>query len=692
MTAAPVRHVLVIAAQCAAMRPLTRLEEAAEKLHDTLTDPLLGACQARTGTHPSLLCGKDLSPTDVEEAVDQALQRAKEDGAVLVLALLGHGFTAPQSTKLYFMVRDSTTQSPRSAVDVGRLVASVAGEPKIDGLIGVVDTCHAGGSVPETGQLVGSVREGRSRLALLTAATADQPARDMNLSLALAGALKRGIPDAGPAVYVDRALADVLRRLVRGQVIGRFEYDQDPFPLEGLWLARNASKGACTWGSEVVGPLGVQDLRESVETWRGARHVPARLTPSEVASLRDFVSSGRPVEDERDPDAREWVEDVVTSLLEALRTKKFLNDVLADSLSSELLRAAGRLAGFPSATQETAVPLRDLLEYAVLRTRRRREARWKGLARLVAGLFHQAGLPQTHRRLQEWARELDVVTEVNDAFAEYTDGRQRQDLRLVVSLAGAWTGWPEEVDAWLLRGGAVLPLHQQFRCGPGGSHGVAKAIGDALDWARRELPRPELLETIDIAAPAHLLAHWRPEEEKVGRYLLGAKYRVMPRWSGSLDEAEGNAEINDAARRTLTKLKTSSCATETVKWVSTAALRDRSELEYGLATGQFDMAVGVDHCPEDLEGALELFLPFTPIVLWPRGDAEAAEGRLAELVQERWHELPEGLPAAYRSRWGAHRDCGGCLGDVRVVWHDEVWLDFCRPFEHRVVTSPEEEA
>ncbi|MFI0518482.1 caspase family protein [Streptomyces sp. WSLK1-5] len=676
----------VIAAQCTSMGELTQLDKAARKLHDVLTDPDLGGCRARAGSHPSLLVGDDLTTEDVEKAVDSALQQAKADSAVLVLAMLGHGFTPPQRSELYFMVRDSTTQSTRSAVDVGRVLTEAADEPGVDGLIAIVDTCHAGGAVPDAGRLAGGVRAGRSRLAILTAAAADQPARDMSLSLSLAKTLRAGVPGAGPALYVDRVLAEALRDHVSGQVIGRAEYDQDPFPLEGLWLARNPSH-TVNARADVVGSLGLQDLMESVELWRGPRRSPRRVTRAALRELQDFVSSGQ-VDDERRPDAREDVEGVVTGLLEAFRTKEFLMDALSDSLTSDLLRSARRLAGFPSLAEGT-VPIRDLLEYAVLRTRRRRETPWKGLSRIVTALFHQAGLPRTHAGLQDWARRLDVLTEVNDAYGEFAADRQRRALRLVISLAGAWTEWPEEVDAWLLRGGEGLPLHQRFPCEAGGSHGAAKAIGAALHWARRELPHPELLEHIDIAAPTHLLARWHPEEEKVGRYLLGARYSVTPRWSGRLDQAEDNAEINDAARKALKKM--ANCGATHVTWIDQADLHDRSALEYRLSAGQYDTAVGVDHRPEDLEDVLDLFLPFAPIVLWARGDARPAAGRLPELVRERWHELPDGLADAYRSRWEAHRDCTACLGDIRAVWHDEAWLEFCRPFEHRVVTTPKEE-
>lgn len=112
----PARHLLVVAAQCRAMPTLSRLETAARELHAVLTDPRLGGCLPRAGEHPSLLTGTSLKPEDVNEAVREAVRQAKADGAVLVVAFLGHGFTPPQQTDLYFMVGDSTTESTMSAV------------------------------------------------------------------------------------------------------------------------------------------------------------------------------------------------------------------------------------------------------------------------------------------------------------------------------------------------------------------------------------------------------------------------------------------------------------------------------------------------------------------------------------------------------------------------------------------------
>ncbi|MFE1734040.1 hypothetical protein ACFW6X_28490 [Streptomyces bacillaris] len=268
--------------------------------------------------------------------------------------------------------------------------------------------------------------------------------------------------------------------------------------------------------------------------------------------------------------------------------------------------------------------------------------------------------------------------------------RLEEAARELHSLAGALTDWPEEVDAWLVGTGEPLPVHRRFACASPDRAGTCRAIGTALAWARALLPAPATLVHVDIAAPAHLLARWRPEESKVGLRLLGVNHDVVVRWSGRMDPADESAEMNDAARKALRSM--AGCTTVPVEWLCAAVLGDNEALERGLSTGRYDTVVGLDHHPDALQDVLEQLLPYAPIILWPRQDARPSDDGLAGLVRQHWQSLPHGLPAAYRNRWSEqHEGCVACLGDVRAIWHDEPWLEFCRPFEQRVVAGPEEE-
>ncbi|WP_165586158.1 caspase family protein [Streptomyces sp. IBTA2] len=85
----------------------------------------------------------------MRRAVREAAGTARADNAVLVVALLGHGFTPPQQSELYYMVAGSTTGSTLSAVNVGQLLAEAVDEPGVEGVIAVIDTCHATGAMPD---------------------------------------------------------------------------------------------------------------------------------------------------------------------------------------------------------------------------------------------------------------------------------------------------------------------------------------------------------------------------------------------------------------------------------------------------------------------------------------------------------------------------------------------------------------
>ncbi|SCF93405.1 MULTISPECIES: hypothetical protein [unclassified Streptomyces] len=683
------RHVLVVAAQCRSMRTLSRLEEAARDLHDVLTDSARGGCVPRTGEHCSLIVSASLTTEDVRAALHEAVRRARADNAVLVVALLGHGFTPPQQTELHFMVAESTTGSTMSALNVAQLLTEAVDEPGVKGVIALVDTCHAAGAMPDPGRIAGGVRAGRTGLSVVAAAAADQAARGMRLSFALIDVLRNGIAGAGATITPDARLTEELRSRASGQDIGRFAYDNARFDAADLWLARNVRSVPEAPGG-VVGPLGRQDLEEAVALWRADAWLPAHLSLDGLRSLETAVLQGDEGEGV-DPRWGDRVGDVVASLLRCAATVELLNTVLADVLSSDFLREARQLAGLPAGAETEAHDLlRGLVEYAALRAVGADEPGWRASTRFVAALAHLSGAADVVARLREWARDLGAVTGFNDALAEFAEKRRQVDLRLVVSLAGSLTDWPEEVDAWLVGTGESLPVHERFACDSPGRPGTGEAIGKALAWARRRLPAPENLVNVDVAAPAHLLARWQPEESQVGLRLLGVNHDVVVRWSGRMDPARESAEMNDAARKALRSM--ASCAAVPVEWIGPAALHDRQALQQGLLTGRYDTVVGLDHHPGTLQDVLEQLLPYAPIILWPRQDARPDDGGLAGLVRKHWHSLPYGLPAAYRRRWTREHDgCVACLGDVRAIWHDEAWLEFCRPFEQRVVAGPEEE-
>jgi hypothetical protein len=141
------RHLLVVASQCRNMRRLQRLDEAAHSLADAFLDATGGACDAALPDGRFLLSG-ELTSKEITEAIESAIRHASWREATLVLALLGHGFAAGSSTRLYFMGYDSQEQVGLDAVDVQSLLLKAVDHVGVNGVIGVIDTCMAAGAVP----------------------------------------------------------------------------------------------------------------------------------------------------------------------------------------------------------------------------------------------------------------------------------------------------------------------------------------------------------------------------------------------------------------------------------------------------------------------------------------------------------------------------------------------------------------
>lgn len=254
MTAEPKRHLLIVASQCRAMPYLDGLHDAAAQLSRRLLDPALGGCVPALPDGVALLGGRqgdEHIPSDtIRAAIAEAAQRAAavDEGATLVLALLGHGFTPGASPSLYMMGADSIDQDRRTGVYVAEALNGAADQTGINGVIALVDTCSAAAAVPLAFELTTGVRGGQARLAVLAASGATQDAYDLRFSRTLADVLDTGISTAPPTLTVAE-LGRALDRLIPGQNIIYNEYGGGLAKTESLWLARNR-RALMTSGSE----------------------------------------------------------------------------------------------------------------------------------------------------------------------------------------------------------------------------------------------------------------------------------------------------------------------------------------------------------------------------------------------------------------------------------------------------------
>ncbi|WP_175411709.1 hypothetical protein [Streptomyces sp. TRM64462] len=684
------RHALVIGAQCPALGRLDELEDAARALHETLTAPWAGACEKDPPGGATLLCGGPVRRADVEEAVRAAAMGAGEAGAVLVVALLGHGMAA--GTGLYFMAGDSRAEAPVTAVDVGSLLAGALDTPGLAGVIAIVDTCHAGNAVPDLKSVANGIRQGDTRLSLLMGSGAAEEAYGLRFSRTLVKVLQDGIA-AGGETLLPEAVVEAVRDDggTAGQAILRAEFDGARFAPGRLWLARNQQHTVPRAGA-LLGAVAVEELSRALEAVGDGQDAGGAAGPvpdvrlitaaHQLDELRHALAAGPPCP------GRTWAVDVVEALRAAVSTVHLLGMWPGAALTSALLRRALAEvcpdAVAPLADSSGTGLLRDAVEHLLLRAPRAGQRRTEPVADFVALLARETGVDPRAEALDRWAAALGARIDLNDAFERLGDRTRELRLRLVVSLhAAVGDEWPESLAAWLLDDGAVR-RHEEFACVPDRA-GVERQVGAALRWASRLAAALDVpLRRVEIAAPAPLLVHWRPEETDFGMR-LGAEHDVVLRWSDRIQPPEHLWWINDRARRTLRAMESCPGGTR-VDWLGEGDTRQMRELRDRLLGGPRARAVALGHRPAQLKDMLETLLASSPIVLWPEDDTDRVPAEARRYVDSHWHLLPAEFSRAYRDRWshrgGTPQAPGrGHLARLRTVWDDPEWLDFCRWFE-----------
>ncbi|MBG7696633.1 hypothetical protein HCJ76_00590 [Streptomyces sp. MC1] len=687
MTAAtsPIRHVLVVGAQCEGGARLEGLEDAARALHAVLVDPELGGCADR-GEH-SLLVGTDLSGRRVHEAVESAAQAARRDGGPLVLALLGHGEGA-EGAPLYFVTSGKENAPPLSNVNVPALLGDLVNHPGLNGVIAVVDTCLAGGATPNTPTITAGRQGGHVRFSLLFGATAQEPAYGLRLSREVTRVIEEGLPDGGEFLKVDDGLMARLDDRLEGQQAGRYVFDGATSSEDELWLARNRA----AFPSRSLGPVSDKVLRDAV------RRIDGGLRLSTEGELAAWLE-----ENQQGASGASWaavhrLREVRAELEVGRRTLSVVNKVFGPDLTDGDLRWVGMLAGLPLPFlwREPAPTLRDLVEHAVHHGSDA-GGRPRALARLVASMTHMTGhgdrLPD---EVALWAQQLELTTTVNDHLRDL-DHRPHGEsaLRLVLVLADDGGETVVRVDAWLLFGRAVLGS-KRFPCDPGGED-LKTAMGEAVAWAVpwANAARMRLMH-IDVAAPTLVLLDNPPEEQVVRKQKLGANYTVTTRWSGLLTPPHGATvhEMLQVGEQLLASLGHSDRVGP--RWLHAEQLRTVEHLQTHLSNhGSGQHVWAVSSLPEtDWDSLAQELLEHTPALLWPRQKAVNDNHAIERSVGKHWQALPQSVAKAYRRHLSGacpnHDDDLGALAAVRVAWHDEDWQEFCKRRSWTVLRAPDE--
>ncbi|GAA5037894.1 hypothetical protein GCM10023335_86520 [Streptomyces siamensis] len=666
------------------MGPLDDLDDVARALHGVLTDRRRGMCAKGSVTEPSLLYGPSASQAGIEAAVRGAAERAGREGAVLVLALIGHGSTAGQNSSLYLMATDSRADEIATAVNVGELLNQVLETPGLPGVLALVDACHAGGAIPDLRSVDGGVRQGAARLSMLMSVGAAQTAYKMAFSRAAVQVLDEGVSGAGEFLH-PRTLLDAVRNLAPEQDARRVEYDGVQ-PGGRLWLSRNVAHPARP--GPLLGPLAGEALEHALVPVGPVAALRAPVADAEALErlrtvLREETISAGTVESA-------WALRVVDGLLDGLRTIDLLSAWPGRPLTSQRLRralwsAAGRCtARLPDSSGSEL--LRDAVEYLRLRAPRVEEldrpgSRTAPLAAFVATLAAEDDIAEADPRLIAWARDVGAEVELGDAFEAMRRRGSEMRLRLVVVMHSAVADeWPETLEAWLLDRGEKY-AQAEFECRPARAD-VEKCLAGVVRWASLQAQRVGVrLRRVEIAASASLLLRWRPEEAYFGER-LGVAHDVVLRWSERLCPPDHLWWINERARDKLEVMSKYESGRAPVDWLGEHETSQGQEAQLGerLGNGVYGRAIALEHRPQRLVQVMEVLLAYAPIVFWPE-----SEGCLPRAFQDSldkfWHLLPAEFSEAYRRHWGqwtqADMDGREHLARWRTVWHDTEWLDFC---------------
>lgn len=294
------RHAVVVGSQCAGLpgQPLSFLPGRVEALFAVLTDPARGGCDPAA----SVLV-VDPTLAELALAVKQGVRGAAAAGATLVLVFVGHAETLGDGgggADLYLMPVDGVVP-PDS--DTGYLLGQrlrelLAGLDAVglDGLLLVVDACHAGVGAMNVAQRAATmVASSGVRLEMLTA-TFDRAARDGCFSRTLTDLLSRGLEEVSndyldAVAVVDRVAGACITQeeplrfsLARGRRI-----TGDP----GLWLARNPeASGRWPLSGTAAGGHAVA-LTQSYQVTDVIERVQGSMLTSRVTVVTGGAGSGK---------------------------------------------------------------------------------------------------------------------------------------------------------------------------------------------------------------------------------------------------------------------------------------------------------------------------------------------------------------------------------------------------------------
>ena len=134
----------------------------------------------------------DPTVAEAKKSIRTAFERAADDEATLLLAVIGHGEQVTQDGDFYFLQADAEVPpADDTALHLVNHIKGLRRQYETDGLVVLVDTCYSGTGAVAAGKAWPSMSLGDFRFEFL-AATADRPAFDGCFSKSLAQWVQRG--------------------------------------------------------------------------------------------------------------------------------------------------------------------------------------------------------------------------------------------------------------------------------------------------------------------------------------------------------------------------------------------------------------------------------------------------------------------------------------------------------------------
>ncbi|MGV9720639.1 tetratricopeptide repeat protein [Nocardia beijingensis] len=231
------RLALVVASECAAFPRLGFTGQLAAELYTAFTT---------VGHWRPIGDGPVLDPTVAEfkRRVKAAFRRADELKATLLIAFIGHGFTA-NDEDFYLLATDSALPlDSDSGFHLVNVVAEQLGNTRaLDGLIVLVDACEAGtGALGASNRWVRMLEKAAGRMELLVASD-DGNAYDGCFSRTLLRTFDHGLPGSGTNLLC-ADLTPELNDACRQQTARHLSFNGTQVRRgdQGLWLAPNRSR------------------------------------------------------------------------------------------------------------------------------------------------------------------------------------------------------------------------------------------------------------------------------------------------------------------------------------------------------------------------------------------------------------------------------------------------------------------